>query len=193
MEGAALIFIGAVLFSQSWNLLELYPDGRTMGIYAAGFGLAVLMTLTFTPMVLIGLDVDGLVARDANTLAETTIMKGLIILWAGYGIGIGLQGLFDLDDRAIGFYSGFLAIATLVSFLYYVVELESSYGPDVWLALSGASLILSVLAGTIFFYLAVPFSGLRQVAAWFILVGSITVSAIGLALVTTAIEIAAST
>ena len=176
MEGAALIFIGAVLFSQSWNLLELYPDGRTMGIYAAGFGLAVLMTLTFTPMVLIGLDVDGLVARDANTLAETTIMKGLIILWAGYGIGIGLQGLFDLDDRAIGFYSGFLAIATLVSFLYYVVELESSYGPDVWLALSGASLILSVLAGTIFFYLAVPFSGLRQVAAWFILVGSIAVS-----------------
>ena len=185
-----MIFIGAVLFSQSWNLLELYPDGRTMGIYAAGFGLAVLMTLVFAPMVLTGLDGAGEAAKGADALAETTVMKGIIILWAGYGIGVGLQGLFDVDDRAIGFYSAFLSITTFVAFLFFVGELEESYGDDVWLALSGAALILSVLAGTLFFYLAIPFSGLRQVAAWFILVGSLAVTAIGLALITTAIEIA---
>jgi hypothetical protein len=50
-------------------------------------------------------------------------------------------------------------------------------------------LILSVLAGMVFFYLAIPFNTLRLVAGWFLLVGSVVLTAIGLALVSTLIQV----
>ena len=184
MEGLALILIGGALFSHSWYLMGLYPEGRTMGLYTAAFGLAALIPLTLAPMVLTGQGPGG------DMLAETTIMKGLIILWAGYAVGVGAHGLWEFDDREIGFYSGFLSVATLIALIYFMVELQGSYGDGVWLALSGAALVLTVLAGMLFFYLAIPFAALRSVSAWFLLIGSIAVAAIGLAIVTTAIKIA---
>ena len=184
MEGLALILIGAALFSHSWYLLGVYPEGRTMGVFTAALGLAALITLTMAPMVLTG---EG---KGADLLAETTIMKGLIILWAGYAVAVGAHGLWELDDRAIGFYSAFLAIASLIALLYFAVELRDTYGDGVWLGLSGAAVILSGLAGMLFFYLAIPFSGLRAVTAWFLLIGSVAVSAIGLAIMTTVIRVA---
>ena len=189
MEAIFLVFVGGALLSHSWYLLELYPDGRTMGLYTAGLALASLIALTFAPMVLTGLGPGGEVLADADAFAETTVTKALIILWAGYGIGVGAHGLWDFDERAIGFYTGFLAIATLVSMIYYAANLEGVYGDGVWLGLSGATLVLTFLAGVLFFYLAIPFNVLRQVAAWFLLVGSIAVIAIGLSILTTAIEV----
>ena len=83
MEGLAFVFIGAALFSHSWHLLGLYPDGRTMGTYVGALGLATLIALPLTPMLLVGGD------PDAFPLAEVTVMKMLIILWAGYAVGVG--------------------------------------------------------------------------------------------------------
>ena len=194
MEGAALVFIGAALFSHAWYVLGLYPDGRTMGFFAAALGLAALITLVFDPMLLVevGKKVGGqpqMIAAD-DVLAEVTLMKMLIILWAGYGLGVGAQGLFDFDGQAIGFYSAVLVAASLITFIYFAVELQDKYGDGVWLSLSGASLILTILAGMLFFYQAIPrFSGIQPVAGWFILVGSIPVIAFGLAMVTTAIKV----
>ncbi len=54
MEGLALILIGGALFSQSWNFLGLYTDGRTVGAIMVALGLAALITLVLDPMVLIG-------------------------------------------------------------------------------------------------------------------------------------------
>ena len=99
MEGVALVLIGAALFSQSWYLLGLYADGRTMGIYTGGLGLAVLITITMVPQVLLGEAFDS----DANLLAETTVMKMLIIVWAAYAVGVGAHGMWEFDERAIGF------------------------------------------------------------------------------------------
>ena len=138
MEAIFLVFVGGALLSHSWYLLELYPDGRTMGLYTAGLALASLIALTFAPMVLTGLGPGGEVLADADAFAETNVMKALIILWAGYGVGIGAHGLWDFDERAIGFYTGFLAIATLVSMIYYAANLEGVYGDGVWLGLSGS-------------------------------------------------------
>jgi hypothetical protein len=182
MEGIFLILIGAALFSQSWYVLGMYSEGRTMGILVGGLGLLSLATITalaFAPMLLTG---EG---KGADMLAETTVMKSMVLMWALYAVGVGAHGLWDLEDRAIGFYAAFLAVATLVPFIYFARELESSYGVGTWLALSGSSLILTVLAGIMFFYLAFALNVLRLVAGWFLLLGGGAVAVIGLAIVST--------
>ena len=116
-------------------------------------------------------------------------MKWLIILWAVYAIAVGAQGLWDFEERPIGFYSGLVAIASLIPLIFFAVELRRSYGDAVWLAMTGGSLILSVLAGMVFFYLAIPFNTLRMVAGWFLMIGGAGVAIIGMAIVTTAITV----
>ena len=53
MEAIFFVLIGVALFSHSWYLLGLYPDGRTMGLFTGGLGLASLIAITFAPMVLV--------------------------------------------------------------------------------------------------------------------------------------------
>ncbi len=183
MEAVFFVLIGLALFSHSWNLLGLYPDGRTMGLFTGALGLGSLIAITFAPMVLVGGD------PDANVLAETNIIKMLIVAWAGYAVGVGAQGLWDFDDRAIGFYSAILTAISAVALFYFAANLADAYGNDVTIAMSAATLLLSILAGMLFFYLAVPFNALRQVAGWFLLVGSVVIAGIGLAIVSTVIEV----
>ena len=128
MEGVFFTLIGAALFSQSWYVLGLYAEGRTMGVFVGGLGLISLGAITFTPMLLTGEGVS-----TANNLAEISIIKLLIIVWALYAVGVAAQGLWDFDERAIGFYSAFLAAASLVPFIYFVGELEQPYSNGVWL------------------------------------------------------------
>ena len=184
MEPIFFILIGAALFSQSWYVLGLFSEGRTMGVFVGGLGLLSLAALTLTPMLLTG----GDRGMEARLLAETTVMKTLIGVWAVYAIGVGAHGLWDFEDRAIGFYSAFLAVATLVTFIYFAVELPDVYkseGP--WLSLSGATLLLTVLAGMMFFALSFGFNVLRVVAGWFLLFGGAAVVAIGLLIMSTVI------
>ena len=173
MEAVFFVLIG----------LALYPDGRTMGLFTGALGLGSLIAITFAPMVLVGGD------PDANVLAETNIIKMLIVAWAGYAVGVGAQGLWDFDDRAIGFYSAILTAISAVALFYFAANLADAYGNDVTIAMSAATLLLSILAGMLFFYLAVPFNALRQVAGWFLLVGSVVIAGIGLAIVSTVIEV----
>jgi hypothetical protein len=185
MEGVAFILIGAALFSQSWHFLGLYPDGRTMGTFVGGLGALLLIAITMTPMLLTGNGGDP----DAYPLAETTIMTMLIVVWAGYALGVAAQGWFDLDERAIGFYAIVAAAASVVALFYFAITLANPYGDAVSIGLSAAALILSVLGGLIFFYLAIPFNVLRLVAGWGVMLGSIAVTGIGLAIVARVIEI----
>lgn len=184
MEGLSLILIAAALFSHSWYLLGLYPEGRTMGVYTAALGLGALITITFVPMVLIGGD------PDASPVAETMVMKMLIILWVGHAVGAGAQGIWELDERALGFYSAVVTAGSVVALIFFATTLFDAYGNAVAIGLSAVALVLSIVAGMLFFFYAVPFNILRPVAGWFTLVGSVTVLAVGLALVTTAIRAA---
>ena len=184
MEGIFFVLIGAALFTQSWYVLGMFSEGRTMGVFVAGLGLLALATIsavTIAPTLLTG---EG---TGADMLAELTVMKTLIVVWALYAVGVGAHGLWDFEDRAIGFYGAFLAVASLVPFIYFATELQSRYGDATWLALSGAALILSVLAGMMFFYLAFAFNVLRPVAGWFLLIGGGSVAVIGLAIASSVI------
>ena len=57
MEGLFLVLIGGVLFSQSWYVLGMYSEGRSMGIFVGGMGLLALGTVVFAfdPVLLTGL------------------------------------------------------------------------------------------------------------------------------------------
>lgn len=190
MEGLFLILIAAALFSQSWHLLGLYPDGRTMGVFTSVLGLATLITLTISPMLLTGIDVDGNQLLESNlNSGEIMVMKMLVIVWASYSIGVGIQGLLDLDERAVGFFSATVTAASIVALFYFAGTLGGRYGDAVIVSMSAASLVLATLGGMVFFYTAIPFNALRAVAGWFLLVGSFILAAIGLAILTTVIRI----
>ena len=178
MEGIFLILIAGALFAQSWYMLGMYSEGRTMGIFVGGLGLLSLATITFTPTLLTG----------AEQLAEVTLFKSVILVWAVYTIGVAAHGLFDVEERAIGFYSAFLGVASLVPFILYVGVLRERYYESMWLGISASMAILTVLATIMFFYQALQFNVLRLVAGWFLLVGSTIIGLIGLAVVSTLIS-----
>ena len=191
MEGIFLILIGAALFSQSWYTLGLYSEGRITGVFTGSLGVLVLGIVMFGASVeatlLTGDSRLSGADKEAAMLTDLTVLKALMIVWAAYAVGVAAHGLWEFEDRAIGLYSGFLAVASLIVFLYFAIELESAYSDAVWLSISGASLALTVMATITFFYLALQLSVLRLVAGWFNLLGGSVVVAIGLAMLSTAI------
>ncbi len=181
MEGIFFALIGAALFSQSWHVLGLYAEGRMMAIFTGGLGILALIALWQTPQLLTG---DG---TGADMLAETTILKMIIIVWAAYAVGVAANGLWDFDERATGFYAIFLAAATGVSFIYYALELEVPYSNSAWLGMSAATLALTVVATIVFFYQAFGFHVLRLVTGWSLLIGGAVVGLVGLGIIGTVI------
>jgi hypothetical protein len=179
MEGVAFILIGGALFSQSWNVMGLYADGRTSGLFTAALAVMALLIIPMAPMLFIG----G--STDANPLAEITILQMVVIAWVVYGIGVGAQGLWDFDERAIGFAAAIVTGISITALFYYAFTLVDPYGNSVMLAMSAGGLILSIIGGLVFFYLAFPFLVLRLVTGWFMLVGSVALMAIGIAVITT--------
>lgn len=199
MEALGLLLIAGALFCHSWHILGLYPDGRTVGVYVGALGLAALIATTLDPMLLIGGDAEAVADAGGNAghkaysiasgLAETTMMKTLIIGWAVYAVGVGAQAIGDYDERAIGFYSAVVGVISLVALLVFASTLTKPYGEDVTLALSAVTLVLSIVAAMMFFYHAIPFNGLRPVAGWFTLVGSIAVAIVAILIGTTIISV----
>ena len=186
MEAVFLILVGAALFSQSWHIMGLYSDGRTMGIFVGGLGiLSLAAALVLDPMLLTGSGDRSISA--ANHLAEVTATKALIAIWGLYCVGVGTQALWDFEERAVGFFSVIATVVTAVVFLYYAGVLEPRYGENIWLGLSAATLLLSIMSAMVFFALGFTFTVMRAVAAWFLLLGGGTVGVIGLAIIVRAI------
>jgi hypothetical protein len=190
MEGIFFILVGAALFTQSWYVLGLYSEGRTMGVLMGALGLLTLGTVMFgaslEAVLLTGdPDIEDTVARAKDAVATMTMFKGLVVVWAIYALGAGAQGLWEFEDRAVGFYSAFVAVVSVVAFLYFAINLQNVYSDAVWLVITGATLTLSILASITFFYLAFQWIVLRLVSGWFILLGSVVVVALGLVMIGT--------
>ena len=179
MEALFLVLIGAVLFSQSWQLLGLYSDSRTTGLLMLILGILMVLGAVsaslYEPMLL---------TSSADRDTETMVMKVVIVSWAAYAIVGGALYLWVFDERASGVYSGFIAIATFCCMIYFVRFLEVRYGVETWIALSAATLVLSLIAGFNFFHRATEYSVMRLVCGWSMLLGGSAVALIGLAVLT---------
>ena len=193
MEGLFFVLIGAALFSQSWYMLGVYSEGKTVGVIVGGLGVLAIAAVLLSPastltasgsawMILTG---EGV--KAGPWLAQTMVMKILILAWGLYAIGVAAHGLWDLEEKAIGFYSIFLAVVSLVACLYFVAELEILYGVNAMLGMSAATLFLTVLATMMFFTLSFTFTVMRVVTGWFILIGGAVIGLIGLLVLSTAI------
>ena len=91
MEAAFLVLIGGALFAQSWNHLGLFAEGRGMGIVVGGLGLVSLVALVMDPQLIQGPD------TNPSVLANMTIMKGLILIWAVFAVAMAAQSYLDLE------------------------------------------------------------------------------------------------
>ena len=186
MEGIFFLLIAAAIFSQSWHVLGLYAEGRTMGVFTAGLGLMTLGTVMFGTTI-----TPTLLSGDGST-ELLTALTALIVLWAVYAVVAGAQGIWDLDPRAIGFYSVFLSVVSLVVFLVFALAMaeggvfEQDLG--VWLSMSAVPLLLTIISAIIFFYMAFEMQVLRLVAGWFMLFGSAVIGLMGLWAVTSVIS-----
>jgi hypothetical protein len=192
MEGIFFILIGAALFTQSWYILGLYSEGRTMGVLVGGLGLLALGTFMLggamdATLLVVGDDVaiDKIPAAAAKALKATTVLKALMMVWVAYTFGVAAHGLWEFEDRAIGFYSGLVAVVSLIAFLFFAIELRTVYSPAVWLTMAAAPAVLMLLATISFFYLAWQWMVLRLVTGWFMLLGSGAVVGIGLVMIGT--------
>lgn len=184
MEAAFLVLIGGALFAQSWNHLGLFAEGRGMGIVVGGLGLVSLVALVMDPMLIQG------AATEASVLSNMTVMKGLILLWAVFVVAMAAQSYLDLEERAVGFFAGFVAIVSVIGLVYFVAEMADGYGGDgPWLTMAASTLILAITSGIVFFHQAIPFQAIRLVAGWFLLVGGSALGVLGLLVATTIVEL----
>lgn len=178
MEGIFFLLIGAAIFSQAWYVLGLLSEARTTGVLIGVLGLLALGTFMFSTNV-----TPTLITGDGAT-ELLTVFTAFIILWAIYAIAVGSHGIWDLDTRAIGFYSAFLSIASLVVFLIFAVSMADGgvfeHSLDTWLSMSIVSLLLGIISGLVFFYMALEFQVLRLVAGWSMLFGGAVVGLVGL-------------
>lgn len=184
MEGIGFILIGAALFSHSWYLMELYSEGRAVGVLMAAIGVGLLFTLTFDPQIL------GTVGADLDKTSDINVMKSLIVMWAVYSFAVAAQGYFDTEEhnvRPIGFFGAVLAIASALTLFYFgtVMGENGRIGDTAVIVFTLASLLLTLVAALLFFYLAIPFRALKPVVGWFMLIGGIIVMSVGLVVTTT--------
>ncbi len=195
MEAIFLVLIGAAIFSHSWFVLGMYTEGRTMGVLTGALGVVALATVifdpaTFAPMLLTADGEKAEVVKDLEVVASNNVMKSLIVVWGVYAIGVAAHGIWDYEERAIGFFGGILAAVSLVATIYFFVELADRYGDAVWLALSGSSLIMTLLAGLLAFYLATPFQVLRLLTGWSLMIGGGAIALIGVLIASEVVKVA---
>ena len=177
MEAVFFILVGGALFSQSWNLLGLLAEGRSLGVLVVGLALMSLIALIIDPMV-----IESEI-HHSHWVTNNAVFKGIIILWAVYLLAAGAQNFLDLEERSVGLFAGFVSIISLVAFLYFVVRLApetNKYGEAVWLSISVGTLILAINAGLSFFHQAIPFHVIRLVSGWFLLVGGLILGLVGI-------------
>ena len=176
MEGLILVLIGVLLFTHAWYVLGLYIDGRTMGLIVAllAVGIAASVSGNLAPIM-----VPAKVGLAANPALMA--IQVYAILWAVYGGAVAAHGLWNFEERAIGFHSAFLFAASIIYLIAFPVGAftKDQASTESVLVLSVSALVLGLLSAMVFFNLAIPFRGLRPVTGWFLLVGSVLVALLG--------------
>lgn len=181
MEGIALILIGTAIFTHSWHQLGLYADGRAVGALMAGLAGALILSLfVFEPQFM------GEIGKSAPVKADETVaLKSLIIGWGVYMVVVGAQCFWDLEERAIGFFGILLFFISMVVLIFYLQLWIGNQGEALTLVpMFISTALMTIVGGLLFFFMAIPFPGLRSVSGWVSLLFSIVIVAIGMMMVT---------
>ena len=121
-------------------------------------------------------------------MGEVAVLKTILVAWAVYAAVVAAQGIWDLEERAIGFFSVPLTVVSLVALLFFVQIWVDGGSDAVMVSLLTSTAMLSIVGALLFFYMAIPFPSLRSVAGWAMLIQSIVLAAFGMAMVTTTIS-----
>ena len=183
MEGIVLILIGAAVFSHSWHLLGMYADARAVGVVMGAAALGLVLALFAVQPQFLG----GMGGNAAVRLGEITVLQTAALAWAIYAAAAAAHCVWDMDERAIGFYSVLLVAASLVSMFFFLQIWIQGNDSFALIVLAISSAMLALVGGLLFFTLAFPFPALRSVSGWAMLIQSIVVAAFGLAMTTTSI------
>ena len=178
MEPLFLLLVAVLLFTQSWYLLGLYADPRTVGVVAAALALGLLA-------VAIG-QVDPVVI-GATAVPLTAAMQGVAVLWAVYAVGLAGHALWGFEDRALGLHSLVLWVATLALGALPWLFGEDEISTIAALLVTVASIILAVLVALLFFHITFRIHRMKAVTGWSLVVGSTMVGLLGIAIYFTSI------
>ena len=181
MEGFAFALIGGAIFMHSLRLLDFFSESRTVGALMAAFAAGLLLTLTFEPQLL---GTQG--TNPIQQLAEVTVMKSIIVMWAIYAGAVAAQVVWNLEERAIGFYGDGLPAAGVASFFYYFTILLRN-NTSVMLEFSIVTAALVLVSALLIALMAIPYDAMKVATGWAMLSLAIIVVAIGLAMYTTVI------
>ena len=181
MEPIFLICIAAALFAHAWYAMGMFNDGRSTGVVVAALGAGALIALTVDP-VLVGTETKGVAQA-----AEINIFTALIVLWAVYAGGLAAHGVYDFDDRAVGFFGVPLAAISITAAGYASTQMVNAYDWTVWLAIAVSGVLLGLVGIVLFFNLGCRMRALDGLASWTMLVFSVVIAAIGIAILTTGV------
>ena len=187
MDLIFLLAISGGTWVQSWHLLGLYSNPRTLGVAAGGVAILLLGVVLF--------QVAPVVQTPAPDVNEffvdvPTALSAFILMWALYEAIVAGVYLWDLDPRTLGFYGLPLWIGSAVFGIYMFVGGEvlgsGVLEPVSWL-LGAAAILLAVKSALLFFYLALQPAGsgepasstMRTVTGWFYLVFSAAIMVLG--------------
>ena len=172
MELVFLMILPATLWAQSWYFLDLYNNTKTLGIMAATAAVVLGGLVIFS-----GGGFTSLVAGPPEVADVGAVMSTFIALWAIYLAMMAGVYLGGFDERALGFYSIFLAVVSIIYAVYFIAGGEllggSQVGYLVHWPMAIVSTLLAVFALLVFFYLATPYPRLRYFIGWFTLILSI--------------------
>ena len=171
MELIFLLVLPAALWAQSWYFLGLYTNPRSLGVIAATVAITLIGLVVFGPAV------------AEPMVSDAAPLSAFVLAWALYAAMVAAVTLWGFDERTLGFYALFLWVISLLYVGYYFLGGQmladpSETGQLSWL-MGVASLLLTVIAALVFFYLGPPFARMRQAAGWFTLVLSIIVAVLG--------------
>ena len=183
MEGIVLILVGTAIFSHAWHLLGLYADARTVGVVMGAAALGLVLTLFAVQPQFLG----GLGGNAAVRAAEITVLQTAALAWAIYAAAVAAHCVWDMEERAVGFFSVLLVAASLVGMFFFLQIWIQDNGSFALIVMSVCSAMLAIVGGLLFFTLAFPFPALRSVAGWAMLIQSIIIAGFGLAMTTTSI------
>ncbi len=187
MEGITLILIGIAIFAHSWLQLGLYSDGRTVGATTASLaGALVLAIFVFQPDSRL---MEAMI--EATGRSELVVWNTLLLAWGVYMIIVAAQGVWDLEERAIGFYSVPLTVISIVALVFYIlvwVAVGSDGDAFAMVSVVVSTALLGIVGALLFFQMAIPFPGLQRVAGWIMLLGSIVIVGLGAAMIFPAVS-----